>query len=67
MGLVSIGLICLVVMPFELFIHIDGWIKLFAVGIVAGVLALFVNFFVVLRKAERQMVLEKVRSKLHRH
>ena len=67
MGLVSIGLICLVVLPFELFINIDGWLKLFGVGIVAGILALLVNFFVVLRKGERQMVLEKVRSKLVKH
>ncbi len=52
MGLVSIGAICLVALPFELFVNIDGWIKLFGVGIVAGTLALLVNFFVVLRKGE---------------
>lgn len=67
MGLVSIGVICLVVLPFELFLNIDGWIKLFGVGIAAGILALLVNFFVVLRKGERQMVLEKVRSRLVKH
>ena len=33
----------------------------------AGILALLVNFFVVLRKGERQMVLEKVRSRLVKH
>ena len=66
MGLVSIGLICLVVLPFELFFTIDGWVKLFAVGIASGILALVVNFFVVLRTSERQMVLNLIRSKLVR-
>ncbi len=66
LGLISIGAICLVALPFELLIEIDGWVKLFAVGVVAGVLALAVNFLVVLRKSERQMVLEKVMAKLHR-
>ena len=66
MGLVSIGLICLVVLPFELFFTIDGWMKLFAVGIASGILALVVNFFVVLRASERQMVLNLIRSKLVR-
>jgi len=36
------------------------------VGIAAGVLALAVNFLVVLRKGERQMVMDKIKSKLHR-
>lgn len=65
-GLVSIGAICLVALPFELFINIDGWIKLFAVGIAAGILALIVNFFVILRRAEREMVLDALRKKLVR-
>jgi len=66
LGLVSIGAVCLVALPFALFIEIDGWMKLFAVGIAAGVLALAVNFLVVLRKGERQMVMDKIKSKLHR-
>ena len=66
LGLLSIGAICLVALPFELFLEIDSWLKLFAVGIAAGVLALAVNFLVVLRKGERQMVVDKVKSKLHR-
>ena len=67
MGLVSIGAVCLVILPFELFIQIDGWIKLFAVGIAAGILALLVNFFVVLRKGEREMVLDMIKKKAARH
>lgn len=66
LGLVSIGAVCLVALPFELLVEINGWIKLFAVGIVAGILALAVNFLVVLRKGERQMVLDMVKRKLHR-
>ena len=56
LGLVSIGTICLTVLPFQLLIEIDGWMKLFGVGIVAGILAL--NFFIVLRKNERKMVID---------
>ena len=67
MGLVSIGAVCLVILPFELLIQIDGWVKLFAVGIAAGILALLVNFFVVLRKGEREMVLDMIKKKAARH
>lgn len=58
LGLASIGTICLTVLPFQLLIEIDGWMKLFGVGIVAGILALVVNFFIVLRKNERKMVID---------
>lgn len=67
MGVVSIGAVSLVALPFELFIRIDSWAKLFLVGIAAGILALLVNFFVILRKTERQMVLDMVKKKLVRH
>ncbi|NBK92507.1 MATE family efflux transporter [bacterium 1XD21-13] len=66
LGLMSIGAICLTALPFQLLIEIDGWVKLFAVGIVAGFLALMVNFFIVLRGNERRMVVEMVRKKLRR-
>ncbi len=66
LGLMSIGAICLTALPFQLLIEIDGWVKLFAVGIVAGGLALMVNFFIVLRGNERRMVVEMVRKKLRR-
>ena len=45
LGLVSIGVICLVALPFELLVDINSWVRLFAVGIAAGILALLVNFF----------------------
>ncbi len=67
LGLVSIGVICLVAAPFELLIEINSWIRLFGVGIAAGILALLVNFFVVLRKTEREMVLGMVKKKLSRN
>lgn len=66
LGLASIGAICLTALPFQLLIEIDGWIKLFAVGIAAGAAALAVNFLIVLRKNERKMVLDMVRKKLKR-
>ena len=67
MGLVSIGAICLTALPFQLLIEIDGWVKLFVVGIVAGILALVVNFLIVLRKNERRMVIDMVRKKFQHH
>lgn len=66
LGLASIGAICLTALPFQLLIEIDGWIKLFAVGIAAGAAALAVNFLIVLRKNERKMVMDMVRKKLKR-
>ena len=68
LGFLSIGAVCLVALPFELFIQIDSWVKLAGVGVAAGPLALVVNFFVILRKRERLMVLGTVKNKLfHRH
>ena len=64
LGLISIGAICLTAFPFQLFIKIDGWFKLFGVGIAAGMLALAVNFLIVLRRNERKMVLDMVKKKL---
>ena len=66
LGLAAIGAICLTALPFQMLIEIDGWIKLFAVGIAAGAAALAVNFLIVLRKNERKMVLDMVKKKLQR-
>ena len=66
LGLASIGAICLTALPFQMLIEIDGWIKLFAVGIAAGAAALAVDFLIVLRKNERKMVLDMVKKKLQR-
>ena len=67
LGLVSIGAVCLVALPFELFVNIDSWIKLFGIGIVAGPLALLVNFFIVLRKTERSMVINVIKTRVFHH
>ncbi len=66
LGLLSIGAVCLVAFPFEVFFEIDSWAALLGAGAGAGVLALLVNFFVVLRKEERKLVLEQVKKRLHR-
>lgn len=67
LGLASIGAVCLVALPFELFIDINSWMKLILVGITAGPLSLLVNFFIVLRRTERDMVIGMVKKKLFRH
>ncbi|MBQ8857625.1 MAG: MATE family efflux transporter [Lachnospiraceae bacterium] len=66
MGLASIGIITAVAMISKLFLPMDSWITFFASGIFMGCVALVLNFFIVLRKTERQMVLDKVMSKLKR-
>ena len=62
LGLVSIGAVCLVALPFELFVNIDSWIKLFGIP-----LALLVNFFIVLRKTERSMVINVIKTRVFHH
>ena len=66
MGLASIGIITAVAMLSKLVLPMDTWVTFFASGILMGCVALGLNFFIVLRKAERQMVLDKVMSKLKR-
>ena len=66
LGLTSIGLITAAAMFSKLILPMDSWIGFFASGIVMGIVALVMNFFIVLRKAERHMVLEKVKGLLHR-
>lgn len=66
MGLASIGIITVVAMLSKLVLPMDNWIVFFASGAFMGCVALVLNFFIVLRKAERQMVLDKVMSKLNR-
>lgn len=45
-------------------VPIHSWIILLLTGVVMGPLALLVNFFVILRKQERNMVIGMVRSRL---
>ena len=66
MGLTSIGIITAVAMVSKLFLPMDNWIGFFASGIFMGCVALVLNFLIVLRKNERQMVLDKVKNMLHR-
>ena len=66
MGLASIGIITAVAMVSKLVLPMDSWITFFVSGGFMGCVALMLNFFIVLGKTERQMVLEKVASKLKR-
>lgn len=66
MGLASIGIITVVALLSKMILPMDNWVTFFASGIFMGCVALVLNFFIVLRKTERQMVLEKVASKLKR-
>ena len=66
MGLASIGIITAVAMASKLILPMDSWVTFIVSGMVMGCVALVLNFLIVLRKAERAMVLEKVLSKLKR-
>ncbi len=66
MGLASIGIITAVAMISKLFLPMDNWIGFFGSCVLMGIVALGLNFLIVLRKSEREMVLDKVKGVLHR-
>ena len=44
--------------------QVDSWIKLILTGVVMGPLALALNFLIILRKEEREMVIGMLKSRL---
>ena len=62
-SLVCVGLVGLL---FRTVFPIHSWITLIGFGCVAGVVALIVNYLIVLKKEERAMVAGFVKKKLHR-
>ena len=66
MGLASIGIITAAALVSKLVLPMDSWITFFVSGGFMGCVALMLNFFIVLGKTERQMVLDKVMSKIKR-
>lgn len=59
-GFLSIAGISLVAFGSRFVFTIDSYLSLIGVGIIVGILALVINFFVVLKKDDREMVLDKV-------
>ncbi|MCI8417840.1 MAG: MATE family efflux transporter [Lachnospiraceae bacterium] len=66
MGLLSIGCIWLLGVLSQQLFPIHSWAGLFLVGCSTGVVALGVNFFIVLGKSEREMIFGKLKEKLGR-
>ncbi|MBS6396812.1 MAG: hypothetical protein KH452_06630 [Clostridiales bacterium] len=64
LGLFSIGTIVILGILSRMVYPVRSWGSLIVTGMVMGPLALLVNFFIILRKTERDMVLQMVRSKL---
>lgn len=64
LGFASIGTITVLGLLSRMVVPIHSWIILLLTGVVMGPLALLVNFFVILRKQERKMVIGMVRSRL---
>ncbi len=66
LGWLSIGAITALGFLSRMVYPIQSWAGLFLTGAVMGPLSLLVNFFVILRKEERKMVVLAVRSKIGR-
>lgn len=63
-GLFSIGMITILGLLSRMVYPIHSWGSLLLTGVVVGPLSLLVNFFIILRKEERTMVITMVRSKV---
>lgn len=66
MGLLSMGCIGALAYVSRVFILQDSWMNLIVVGCLTGLLSLVVNFFIILRRHERDIILDKLRDKLSR-
>lgn len=64
LGCFSIGTITVLGMLSRIVYPIQNWGNLLLTGIVVGPLSLFLNFYIILRKEERTMVLQMVHSKV---
>lgn len=64
LGFFSIGTITVLGLLSRMLFPIHSWISLILTGVVMGPLSLAVNFFIILRKEEREMVIGMIRSKL---
>lgn len=64
LGFLSIGMISALGFLSRMVYPIHSWGSLFITGVVMGPLSLLVNFFIILRKEERRIVLDMVRSRL---
>ncbi|MGN0335854.1 MAG: lipopolysaccharide biosynthesis protein [Lachnospiraceae bacterium] len=67
LGLASIFALIVLAWGSKLIVPMDTWISFFAVCICMGIVAMAVNFFIVLRRSEREMVMEKINNVLHRN
>lgn len=59
-GLLSIACISLVAFASRFVFTIDSYLSLIGVGIIVGIVALIMNFFIILKKDDRKLVLDKV-------
>lgn len=59
-GLFSIACISLVAFASRFVFTIDSYLSLIGVGILVGIIALIMNFFIILKKDDRKLVLDKV-------
>lgn len=62
LGILSIGSIVILGILSKHIFTINSWLSLFYVGIPTGVLAVFVNYFIILTKTERKILQDKLKN-----
>lgn len=65
-GLLSIAGISAAGWILRSYIPVQGWFMLIFTGFLLSILALFINFFIVLKRRERELFLDMIKSKLRR-
>jgi len=66
LGFLSIGCILVIAFISKQFHEIDSYASLLLVGIPAGVVSVFANYFIILTKVEREMIRNKIKNVLGR-
>ncbi len=64
LGFVSIGSIVILGMLSKQIIVIDSYFRLFLIGIPTGILAVILNYFIILTRNERVIIMDKVKQSL---
>lgn len=66
LGFVSIGSIVILGMLSKQIIPIDSYFRLFLIGIPTGILAVILNYFIILTRNERVLIMDKVKQSLNK-
>lgn len=65
-GVLSVSVVVIIGYCLRKVITVDSWLTFFVSGLLTCIFALFVNCFVIMKKAEREHLLIIIRTKIHR-